>query len=256
MRIVLTSLLLCLAGILYAQPDCLRTQTHGVESPNHFHPTVWVCTGDTLSVDKDANGETITTIDGFWITCEEITRDLWRWYSFVDRNPAEDDNLPATGKSGQEIDKFLDILNKSTHQTWRLPTREEWLLAFRGGIFGNDHSYSGSERHNLVAWSRSNSGGMIHPVGERIANDLDIHDMSGNAAEMVTTGDSIVFLGGCYLDKMENQMSLVPEAKNHTTRADGFKPMVDFPMPPPEACGFRIVCHEPLKFNNNCERIF
>ncbi|MBQ6956512.1 MAG: SUMF1/EgtB/PvdO family nonheme iron enzyme [Bacteroidales bacterium] len=238
----LTSLLFCFAAAVYAQPDCLRTQWHGIESPNCYHTIVWVCTGDTLSVDTNAYGEVITTVGGFWITCEELTRDVWRWYSFSDRNVADDDSLPVTGIDKKQVDTFLDIFNKSLRQQWRLPTREEWLFAFRGGLFGGDYAFSGSNRHVLVAWSKSNSGGRLHPVGERIANVLDIHDMSGNVSEMVTVGDSIVCIGGCYLDDMESGERSMPK--------------VDFPMPPPEAVGFRIIYPEPLKFNRYCERVF
>lgn len=245
MKTTLTFLFLSLAAFLSAQPDCLRTQLHGIESPSQFHPTVWVCTGDTLSIYTDSNGLTTTTIDGFWITCEEITRDVWRWFTFIDRHPAEGDNLPATGMNKAELDKFFDMICKSTNHSWRLPTREEWLLAFRGGIFGNDRQFSGSNRHSWVAWSKSNSGGMIHPVGERIPNDLGIYDMSGNAAEMATVGDSIVFMGGSYLDDFG------PDNPNLRT-----PPITNFPLPQNEARGFRIVCHEPLKFNKYCERIF
>lgn len=228
-----------------AQPNCLGTQKHGIESPNYFHPTVWVCTGDTISVDLGGDGQTIYTIDGFWITCDEITRDVWRWYSFVDRTPQKDDSLPVTDKNSEEINKFIEVLTISTNQAWRLPTRDEWLFAFRGGIFGDDYHFSGSNRHSFVAWSKTNSQGILHPGGMLIGNDLGINDMSGNAAEMVTVGDSIAFMGGCYLDDFDN-----PKAENAVS------PSVNFPLPPPEARGFRLVYHEPLKFNKYCERVF
>ncbi len=224
----------------------MRTQIHGIESRSRSIPTVWVCTGDTLSVDTDADGQTITTIDGFWITCYEMTRDVWIWYLRVEHwGDSIGANLPATGMNREELDTFFDMLNKTTRQVWRLPTRDEWLFAFRGGLFGEEHSFAGSENHTFVAWSRANSGGKIHPYAERIPNDLGIYDMSGNAAEMVTVGDSIACIGGCYLDDFGKKH---PKGKT--------SPCVDFPQPPNEARGLRIVCHEPLKFNQDCERIF
>lgn len=238
-------LLISLAGLACAQPYCLRNQRHGIESPNYYHPTVWVCTGDTLSVVTDANGQQVYTIDGFWITCDEITVDLWRWYSFVDRTPAKGDSLPVTGKSHEEIDRFLDVLTKSTNQEWRLPTRDEWLFAFHGGIFGDNYHFSGSNSHHFVAWSKTNSRGTLHPGGMLISNDLGINDMSGNAAEMVTIGDSIAYIGGCYLDNFDKP-----------TEGNTVVPCVDFPPPPPEARGFRLVCREALSFNKDCERVF
>lgn len=242
------ALLICLVGTLCAQPDCLRTQKSCIESPAYIRPTVWVCTGDTLSVDTDANGQTVTTIDGFWICCNELTNDIWRWYGSMEREITPYDNMPVTNVSKEELNKFLDILNKSIHLNWRLPTREEWLFAFCGGIFGDTHTYAGSEHHAMVAWSKANSGNKLHPISERIPNDLDIFDMSGNAAEMVTVGDSIAFIGGCYIDNFG------PDKKNK--KEQGASPRVDFPTPPPEACGIRLVCHQPLKFNIYCERIY
>lgn len=238
---------------------------HGIESPNYTYPTVWVCTGDTLSVDT-VDGLTITTIDGFWITCDEITRDVWRWYSYIDRTPAEGDNLPITNVSREGFDKFMDMFNKSYRQKWRLPTLKEWVFAFKGGIFGEQHRFSGSERHILVAWSKGNSRGVLHPVGERIGNDLGIHDMSGNAAEMVTVGDSIVYVGGSYLDDFDEtekgkvigyRLGVIDaDASTEKEKQEEITPCVVFPVPPPEARGFRLVCHEPLRFNKDCERVY
>lgn len=175
-----------------------------------------------------------------------MTRDVWIWYLRVEYwGDSLGANLPATGMSKEELDTFFDMLNKTTHHVWRLPTRDEWLFAFRGGLFGEEHTFAGSENHTFVAWSRANSCGKIHPSAERIPNDLGIYDMSGNAAEMVTVGDSVVCIGGCYLDDFEGKC-----LKNKKT------PCVDFPQPPAETRGLRIVCHEPLKFNQYCERIF
>ena len=248
-------LVMLAAGCLYAQPDCLRTQVHGIESPSQSHEIVWVCSGDTLTVDTNSNGEVITTVDGFWITCSEVTRDIWRWYYMMDAKASADDNLPITGISQEEFDKFIDVFNKSYHQTWRLPTRDEWLFAFRGGLFGGDYAFSGSNRPDFVAWSKSNSDGKLHPVGERIANDLGIYDLSGNAAEMATDGDSIVYLGGCYLDSL-CETQITENGERRTENGERRAENVDYSIPPTEARGFRLVCHEPLKFTSNCERVF
>jgi formylglycine-generating enzyme required for sulfatase activity len=52
----------------------------------------------------------------------------------------------------------------------------------RGGS-SQGYTYSGSNDVNAVAWYSSNSGGGTKAVGTKAANELAIHDMSGNVWE-------------------------------------------------------------------------
>ncbi|MEQ8221326.1 MAG: formylglycine-generating enzyme family protein [Candidatus Eremiobacterota bacterium] len=64
---------------------------------------------------------------------------------------------------------------------YRLATEAEWEYACRAGSTGD--YYWGNEINGDYFWYSENSGGILHPVGEKLPNNFDLYDMSGNAEE-------------------------------------------------------------------------
>ncbi len=72
---------------------------------------------------------------------------------------------------------------------YRLPTGMEWMWAAMGarnGSTGYEKAFAGSTGSNAIgdyAWYGGNSEETTHPVGAKTANELGLHDMSGNVIE-------------------------------------------------------------------------
>lgn len=129
------------------------------------------------------------TLSSYYIGKYPVTQKQWE--AVMGENPAlntGDENMPVDNVSWTEIQEFITKLNQQTGKTFRMLTEAEWEYAARGGSKSQGYKYSGSNNIDEVAWYNENSeNGMgwavSHIVGQKKANELGIHDMSGNVME-------------------------------------------------------------------------
>jgi formylglycine-generating enzyme required for sulfatase activity len=141
------------------------------------------------------------TVYDFYIGKYEVTQKEWK--AVMGSNPSnwKGDDLSVERISWYDAIEFCN--NKSIQEGltpcysgkgkntkcnfnangYRLPTEAEWEYAARGGNKSKGYKYSGSNNIGDVAWYSGNSGEKTHKVGTKQANELGIHDMSGNIWE-------------------------------------------------------------------------
>jgi hypothetical protein len=107
------------------------------------------------------------------------------------------DKLPVTRITLEDALAYCKWADK------RLPTKNEWMYAAKGGKHSKNYKYVGGNIHTRVGWSDANSREMLQPIGTKIANELGIYDLGGNSAELCLddTDPNIIWrMGGSFFD--------------------------------------------------------
>lgn len=127
-----------------------------------------------------------TVADGWgWNGAEWERRPGWGWnrpglHEVTDQHPAA--SIRFT-----DAQSFCRWMSDFTGHTVRLPTEAEWEYACRCGragrwSFGNEETFG-----DRYAWSASQSGQQLQPVGELLPNAWGLYDMHGNESEWCTS---------------------------------------------------------------------
>ncbi len=123
-------------------------------------------------------------VSDFYIGKFQVIQALWKAV-MEEEHPTrfKGDHRPVETVSWDEVHIFIGKLNQITQQHFRLPAEAEWEYAARGGRYSQGYEYVGSDKLKQVGWYEANSGRGTHDVGLLLANELGIHDMSGNVWE-------------------------------------------------------------------------
>lgn len=183
----------------------MQTATFNMYSVEMVHVTggafIMGCESTNNYCEEDEKPPHKVVIDNFHIGKYEITQKQWE--DVMEVNPSyfsDCENCPVENVSWNDIQKFISKLNIKTGNTYRLPSEAEWEYVARGGKFSNGYLYAGSNNIDDVAWYWRNSGDneledawsaeilqsndcKTKIIGQKNANEIGIHDMSGNVWE-------------------------------------------------------------------------
>lgn len=123
-------------------------------------------------------------LSDFYISETQVTQGIWE--VVMGSNPShfkDNSQCPVNLVSWEDIQEFLKKLNTMTGKNYRLPTEAEWEYAARGGQKAKPTKYAGSDELDEVGWYEDNSGGKIHPIAQKLPNELGLYDMNGNVWE-------------------------------------------------------------------------
>jgi len=114
------------------------------------------------------------SLSPFMIGKYEVTQEQWE--AVMGNNPSQfkGADLPVDTVSWDDIQGFEAATGLG------LPSEAQWEYACRAGTTG---PYAGTGNLDDMGWSRDNSGGNSHAVGQKQPNQFGLHDMHGNVWE-------------------------------------------------------------------------
>ncbi len=149
---------------------------------------VWVTGGSFIMGDNmgepDEKPAREVVVNGFSMSKYPVTQRQWEvvmGYNGSEYKACQ--QCPIDNVSWKDAQEFVRRLNLMSGKHYTLPTEAEWEYAAKGGKKGKGYIFSGSDNIEEVGWHAGNSGRRPHVVGEKVANELGLYDMTGNMWE-------------------------------------------------------------------------
>jgi len=117
----------------------------------------------------------------FLMCINPVTQELWRSVMGYDSNKIEQENLPITNISWNDVKVFIEKFNILTDEIYRLPTEAEWEYACRAGT-DTAYSFGGSINEDNANY-KNKTFPMLKPVCSFLPNVFGLYDMHGNVWE-------------------------------------------------------------------------
>ncbi len=154
-----------------------------------YEPIMVFVTGGSFEMgsnigDDDEKPVHSVNLSDYFIGKYEVTQVQWK--AVMGENPSyymRCDSCPVERVSWDDVQVYLEKLNRMTGKSYRLPTEAEWEYAARGGQSSRAYVYAGGNSAETVGWIWENSGNKTHQIGLKPANELGIYDMTGNVWE-------------------------------------------------------------------------
>lgn len=180
------------------------------------------------STNNSSNTDNIS----MWMGAAPITQKLWKSIMGEDNNPSmhkgkDTDECPVEFVPKEDIDDFITLLNDKTGLRFRLPTKEEWFYAARGGLT-NEELEIYCNNASDYAWFNEQT---TQRVCQKKSNKYGLYDTVGNVWEwtQMNNDGSFCFCGGSWrFSKNECDLTNKKEAWSCSRTLDFKSPDLGF----------------------------
>jgi formylglycine-generating enzyme required for sulfatase activity len=128
-------------------------------------------------------GKYEVTIGEYLQFAKEIKSRFPKWWKKEKQysNICFEETCPITGVSWEDAVAYAEWLSKTRGEKYRLPTETEWEYVAKAGL-NLERGFMNGKLEDF-SWFSENSGGTIHPVGQKNPNPFGVYDIIGNVWE-------------------------------------------------------------------------